>query len=174
MISLQVHHSLVERGILGDWQVLSGVHLLLGAALLRIEGLMNLRLGGLAGSDVMRGPRGLRHLTLRPATLTTVLLLLFLLGSSGLRLRADGLREELLGQLGLLVLEQEARIHDRYCLRPAPIDRLVNDLGLLLLHNRKTARPILEHLFQRVPLVLERVAISKAAIPRKRLERVMG
>jgi len=98
---------------------------------------------------------------------------LILLGS-GMRLRADRLREKLLGKLGLLVFEQEAWIHNRHRLRPTPINRLFNDLRLLLLHYRQTARPILEHLFQGVSLVFKCVAISEPSIPRKRYKRVTG
>ena len=98
---------------------------------------------------------------------------LILLGS-GLRLRADRLREKLFGKLGLLVFEQEAWIHNRYRLWPTPVNRLFNDLRLLLLHYRQTARPVLEHLFQGVSLVLKCVAISEPSIPRKRFKRVTG
>ena len=102
----------------------------------------------------------------------TVAALLFV--GSGLRLRADRLREKLLGQLGLLVFEQEAWIHNRHRLRPTPINRLFNDLRLLMLHYRQTTRPILEHLFQGVSLVFKCVAISEPSIPRKRFKRVAG
>lgn len=116
---------------------------------------------------------GHRDFILSSVTVAAALIPVLLLGS-GLRLRADRLREKLLGKLGLLIFEQEAWIHDRHCLRPTPINRLTNDLRLLLLHYRQTARPILEHLLKSVSLVLKCVAIRKASISGKKFKSVMG